>query len=152
MLPAKILSLLHLTHVATAVLMVAGALGCAVGGSVVDAVAVLVVFAVGVHGCAVLTRPDVLFRQPLTLHIRLNPEVGEEDKEEGSVHPDKVDDNGELVVTTVHEVILSSMKRYQDKLGLLDTETKTSVKVFLHSGFFHLRRSYRAKCTSCLLT
>lgn len=82
----------------------------AVGGAVVDAVAVLVVLPIGVGGRAVLTLFNVLLRQPLTLHVRLDPEVGEEHKEEGSVHPDKVDDRGELVVTAVHEVILSGVE------------------------------------------
>lgn len=91
----------------------------AVGGPVVDAVAVLVVFAIGVDSCAVLTLLNVLFWQPLTLHVSLDPEVGEEHKEEGSIHPDEVDDNGELVIAGVHEVILGSVKRYEDKLDLL---------------------------------
>lgn len=81
--------------------------------------AVLVVFAVGVDGCAILTLLNVLFGQPFTLHISLDPEVGEEHEEEGSVYPDEVEDHGELVVAAVHEVILGSMERYQDKLGLL---------------------------------
>lgn len=99
-----------------AVLVASGAVA---GAPVVDAVAVLVVFAVGVHGCAVLTLFNVLFWQPLTLHVSLDPEVGEEHEEEGSVHPDEVEDHGELVVAAVHEVILGSVERYQDKLGLL---------------------------------
>lgn len=90
-----------------------------IDGSVVDAVAVLVVFTVGVHSCAILTLLNVLFWQPLTLHISLDPEVGEEHKEEGSIQPHKVNDCWELVVTAVHEVILGNVKRYQDKLGLL---------------------------------
>lgn len=93
------LGLLHLGH-----------MGAAVGRAVVDAVAILVVLPVGVDGCAVQTLFNVLLGQPLTLHVRLDPEVGEEHKEEGSVHPDKVDYRGELVVTAVHEVILSSVE------------------------------------------
>lgn len=110
-----ILGLLHLAHVSAAVLVAGGA----VGGSVVDAVAVLVVFAVGVDSCAVLTLLNVLFRQPLTLHVSLDPEVGEEHEEEGSIHPDEVEDHGELVVTAVHEVILGGVEGYQNKLDLL---------------------------------
>lgn len=91
----------------------------AVAGPVLDAVAVFVVFAVGVDSRAVLTLLNVLFRQPLTLHVCLDPEVGEEHEEEGSIHPDEVNDHRELVVAAVHEVILGSMERYQDKLGLL---------------------------------
>lgn len=97
--------------------MASGTVAGAVGASVVDAV--LVVFAIGVDSCAVLTLFNVLFWQPLTLHVSLDPEVGEEHEEEGSVHPDEVEDHGELVVTAVHEVILGSMERYQDKLDLL---------------------------------
>lgn len=100
------LGLLHLGHAGAAVLVRSGA----VDGAVVDAVAVLVVFPVGVDRRAVLTLFNILLRQPLTLHVSLDPEVGEENKEESSVHPDKVDDCGELVVATVHEVILGSVK------------------------------------------
>lgn len=99
-----------------------------VGGAVLDAVlmmfAVLVVFAVlvtcsvFVHSCAVLRLAGGLLWQALTLHVSLDPEVGEEHKEEGSIHPDKVEDDGELVVTAVHEVILSGMDGHQDKLDL----------------------------------
>lgn len=108
------LGLLHLGHVGAAILVQSGA----VGGAVVDALAILVVLPVGVDGRAVLTLFNVLLGQPLTLHVRLDPEVGEEHKEEGSVHPDKVDYGGELVVTAVHEVILSSVEWNQDKLDL----------------------------------
>lgn len=66
------------------------------------------VFAVCVHSCAALTR----FWQTLALHISLEPEVGEQHKEEGTVHPDEVDDHRELEVAAVHEVILGSMERY----------------------------------------
>lgn len=100
------LGLLHLGHAGAAVLVQSGA----VGGAVVDAVAVLVVFAVGVDGRAVLALFNLLLRQPLTLHVSLDPEVGEEHKEEGPVHPDQVDDCGELVVATVHEVILGGVE------------------------------------------
>lgn len=109
-----LLGLLHLAHVRAAVLVVSGA----VGGAVADAVAVLVVFAVGVDGRAVLGRLDALFGQPLALHVSLDPEVGEEHEEEGSVHPDEVEDDGELVVTAGHEVILGGVDGHQDKLGL----------------------------------
>lgn len=100
------LGLLHLGHTGAAVLMWSGA----IDGAIVDSVAVLVVFPVGVDRRAVLTLFNILLRQPLTLHVSLDPEVGEEHKEESSVHPDKVDDCGELVVATVHEVILGSVK------------------------------------------
>lgn len=97
------LGLLHLGDAGAAVLVRSGA----VDGAVVDAV---VVFPVGVDRRAVLTLFNILLRQPLTLHVSLDPEVGEENKEESSVHPDKVDDCGELVVATVHEVILGGVK------------------------------------------
>ena len=93
-----------------------GAVAGAIAGAVADAV--LVVFAVGVGGCAVLTLLHVLFGQPFTLYISLDPEVGEEHEEEGPIDPDEVEDHGELVVAAVHEVILGSVERYQDKLGL----------------------------------
>lgn len=101
-------------------------------GSMVDADAVLVVFAVRVDSCAVLTLLNLLFWQPLTLHISLDPEIGEKHKEEGSIHPDEVDDQGELVVTAVHEVILSSVKRHQDKLDLLGGSRITNYKLAQH--------------------
>lgn len=90
----------------------------AISGSVVDAEAVLVVFAIGVDSGAVLALFNVLFWQPLTLHVSLDPEVGEKYKEEGTIHPYEVDDQGELVVAAVHEIILGSVKRNQDKLDL----------------------------------
>ncbi len=111
----EFLSLLHLANVSAAILVASQA----VGGYVVDAAAVLVVFAVGVDRRAVLVLLNVLFWQPLALHVSLDPEVGEQNKEEGSVHPDEVKDHGELVVTAVHEVILGGVERYEDKLGLL---------------------------------
>lgn len=108
-----------------AVLVVSGA----VGGSVLDAAAVLVVLAICVQWrCAVWTLLNVLFWQPLTLHISLDPEVGEEHEEEGAVHPDEVEDHRELVVAAVHEVILGGMKRYQHKLDLLGRNQKVLAK------------------------
>lgn len=106
MLSLVTLGLLHLGHTGAAVLVQGGA----VDAADVDAIAVLVVFPVGVDGRAVLTLFNILLGQPLTLHVSLDPEVGEEHKEESSVHPDKVDDCGELVVATVHEVILGGVK------------------------------------------
>lgn len=92
----------------------------AIGGTVADCIALLVVFAVAVHGCSILALANVPLWQALTLHVSLHPEVGEEHEEEGSVHPDKVDDCGELVVAVVHEVILGCVKRHEDKLDLLE--------------------------------
>lgn len=110
------LGLFHLAHVRTAIFMTCGA----VGGAVAESVALLVVFAVAVHRCAVLALANVPFWQALTLHVSLHPEVGEEHKEEGSVHPDKVDDCGKLVVAVIHEVILGSVERHEHKLDLLE--------------------------------
>lgn len=93
-----------------------------------DAVAIFVVLAIRVHCCAIRALLNVLFWQPFTLHVSLDPEVGEEHEEEGSVHPDEVDDHGELVVAAVHKVILSGMKRNQDKLGLLGRNQDASAK------------------------
>ena len=107
------LGLLHLARVSAAVVVVGRAVAAA---AVVDAVAVLVALAVG---RAVLTLLDVLFGQPLALHVRLHPEVGEEHEEEGSVHPYEVEDHGVLVVTAVQEVILGGVERHQHKLDLL---------------------------------
>lgn len=124
----QILGLLHLPHVSAAVLVVGGTVAGAVGGSMGDAIAsaILVVFAIllafifGVRSSgAVLTLLNVLLRQPLTLHVCLDPEVGEKNEEEGSIHPDQVEDHGELVVAAVHEVILGCMERHEHKLGLL---------------------------------
>lgn len=114
------LGLFHLAHVRAAIFMTCRA----VGGAVAESVALLVVFAVAVHGGAVLTLANVPFWQALTLHVSLHPEVGEEHEEEGSVHPDEVDDCGELVVAVVHEVILGCVERHEHKLDLLEDKTR----------------------------
>lgn len=108
------LGLFHLARVRAAIFMTCRA----VGGAVADSVALLVAFAVAVHGCAILALAIVHFWQALALHVSLHPEVGEEHEEEGSVYPDKVDECGELVVAVVHEVILGCVKRHEHKLGL----------------------------------
>lgn len=124
------LGLFHLANVRAAIFMTCRA----VGGAVADSVALLVVFAIAVHGCAVLALANVPFWQALTLHVSLHPEVGEEHKEEGSVHPDKVDDCGELVVTMVHEVILGCVKRHEHKLDLLEENRIKNVSRTLSAG------------------
>lgn len=116
------LGLFHLAHVRAAIFMTCGA----VGGAVAQPVALLVVFAVAVHGCAVLALVNVPFGQALTLHVSLHPEVGEEHEEEGSVHPDEVDDCGELVVAVVHEVILGGVERHEHELDLLGDHCRES--------------------------
>lgn len=125
----EILGFLHLAHVSAAILIVSRAVG-GDGGNVVDAVAVLMVFPIGVYGCAIWTPFNVLFGQSLTLHVSLDPKVGEEHEEEGSIHPDEVDDQRVLIVTPVHEVILSNVERYQDKLNLLG-RNQESAKNFI---------------------
>lgn len=133
---SRFLSFFHLAVEGAAVLIVSGAVGSCVLVDAVTAAAliqfgifvdfsVLLVFSICVCHCAVLLFLDVLFRQPLTLHVGLDPEVGEEDEEEGAVHPDEVNDGGELEVTAVHKVILSGVEGDQDKLGLLKWGGKT---------------------------
>jgi len=56
--------------------------------------------------------------QPLAFSVRLIPEIGEEHEEDGAVHPDEVDDDWVLVVTTGQEVVLGDVQRDQDKLDL----------------------------------
>lgn len=63
-----------------------------------------------------------VFGEPLALGVGLVPEVGEEHKEESAVHPDEVDDDGDLVVAALHEVILGSVQRHQHKLDLVKRE------------------------------
>lgn len=88
-------------------------------------IAILHLFAVGHHGNvangnavgmtisnAILLELRLLgcCRQPFTLYVGLNPEVGEEYEEEGSVHPDEVNEHGHLKVTLLHEVVLRDVK------------------------------------------
>lgn len=76
--------------------------------------AILQVLAIGVHSGSIdFTLQawfNILLWQPLTLHIGLVPEVGEEHEEERSIHPDEVEEQGDLIVTAFHEVPLGSMK------------------------------------------
>lgn len=65
--------------------------------------------------------------QPLALDVGLVPEVGEEDEEEGAVHPDKVEDHRHLVITAGHKVILCSVKGHQHKLHLEKNRTESEV-------------------------
>lgn len=66
-----------------------------------------------VLGC-LLSHP----RQPFALCVGLVPEVGEEDEEDGPINPDEVDEDGELVLTAGHEVILRDVDRDNHKLCL----------------------------------
>lgn len=143
MLPES-LGLLHLAVLGASIFRmsraVAGAVRGAVGGAMLDAVGcsmadpvagsvfiafailvgfpVLVALSVCISGGAVLVLALVLLWQTFALHVSLDPEVGEEDEEEGSVHPDEVDDCWELVAAAVHEVILGGVEGYEDKLDL----------------------------------
>lgn len=63
-----------------------------------------------------------VFGQPFALGVGLVPEVGEKHKEESAIHPNEVDDDGDLVVTALHEVILGSMQRHKHKLDLVKRE------------------------------
>lgn len=110
-----ILCLLHFVRVRTDIVMMSRAIARAVAFMVAGAIfmvfdAIFHVFPVSINNCAILTILNVLFRQALTLHISLNPEVGEKHKKEGAIHPDEVNNYWELVVTTVHEVILGGME------------------------------------------
>lgn len=69
-------------------------------------------------GLAFLIRLFGTLGQPLAFHVGLVPEVGEEDEEEGAIHPDEVEDHRKLVITAGHEVILCSMEGHQHKLYL----------------------------------
>lgn len=103
---------------------------------VVVCMPVLQVFTIGHHGAGFagwtvhLRLLGGCGRQPLALDVSLYPEVGEEEEEEDTVHPNEVDPNGNLVVTLFHEVVLADVNGDQDKLclqknrrGLLDTCT-----------------------------
>jgi len=113
----SILGLLHFAELRAAVL----ALRRGRSVTFVADGAVFTVLAVGVNGgvhATVQAPLRVLLGQPLALDVRLHPEVGEEHEEEGAVHPDEVDDDGELVVAGVHEVVLRGVEGDQHKLDL----------------------------------
>lgn len=48
--------------------------------------------------------------QPFAFGVGMIPEIGEEHKEDGAVHPDEVDDDWVLVVTGGHEVVLRDVQ------------------------------------------
>lgn len=114
----KILGLLHLARMGTAIFVVTGTVAGAIAGTV------LMVFTIGDQGgpigLAIEAGLGILLGQPLALYVSLVPEVGEEHKEEGAIHPDEVDEQGDLVVTALHEVILGGVKGHHHKLNLLD--------------------------------
>lgn len=91
--------------------------------SVTVPVPVLQVFPIGCHSDRLIDRA-VLFwlgvwgREPLSLYVGLNPEVGEEEEEEHAIHPNEVDPEGNLVVALLHEVVLGDVNGHQNKLRL----------------------------------
>lgn len=107
----KVLNLFYFAHVSLAVKEVVG-------------VPILQVFSIGHHGGGFVgwTVHQRLVggcgRQPLALDVGLYPEVGEEEEEEDTVHPNEVDPKGNLVVTLLHEVVLADVDGDQDKLRL----------------------------------
>lgn len=56
--------------------------------------------------------------EPFAFGVGVIPEVGEQHEEDGTVHPDEVDDDWILVVTARHEVVLGDVQGDQDKLDL----------------------------------
>lgn len=48
--------------------------------------------------------------QPLPLGVGMIPEIGEQDEEDGAIHPDEVDDERVLVVAAGHEVVLADVQ------------------------------------------
>lgn len=56
--------------------------------------------------------------QPLSLSVRVIPEIGEEHEEDGAIHPDEVDNERVLVVAAGHEVVLADVQGDEDKLDL----------------------------------
>lgn len=57
-------------------------------------------------------------RQPFAPYVGLHPEVREENEEEDTVHPNKMDPQGNLVVAFFHEVVLADVNGDQNKLYL----------------------------------
>jgi hypothetical protein len=48
--------------------------------------------------------------QSLALGVGVIPEIGEQHKEDGAIHPDEVDNDWVLVATAGHEVVLGDMQ------------------------------------------
>lgn len=86
---------------------------------------ILQVFTVGHHGNGFIGQTIQLwlilrFRQAVALYVGLHPKVWEKEEEEGAIHPDKMDPQGNLVVALFHEVVLADVNRDQNKLCKLD--------------------------------
>ena len=90
---------------------------------VVERIPILQVFAIRHHGdrftsWAIQFWLVVCDRKPFALYVGLHPKVGEEEEEEDTIHPDQVDPKGNLVVTSLHEVVLADVNGDQNKLRL----------------------------------
>lgn len=86
-------------------------------------VPILAAFPVGHHSLGVtdgaILRCLVLnYGKPVALYVGLHPKVGKEEEEEDSINPDKVDPQGNLVVTILHEVVLADVNGHQNELYL----------------------------------
>lgn len=57
-------------------------------------------------------------RESIALDIGLEPEIGEKNEEEGTIDPNKMDENGDFVFTLFHEIVLRYVDRNQDELRL----------------------------------
>lgn len=82
-----------------------------------------------VLGC-LLSHPG----QPLALGVGLVPKVGEEDEEDGPINPDKVNEDGELVLAVGHEVILGDVDGDNHKLCLGARQSKNKLLMGAGSG------------------
>ena len=87
-------------------------IACAVGDTIAGNI--LCVLAIAGHsrsiGLAIVTLFAVQLWQPFAFNVGLVPEVGEQNKEEGAVHPNEVDEQRDLIVTALHKVILRDME------------------------------------------
>lgn len=90
---------------------------------------ILSVFTVDHHRVG-FARQAILFRlvwhdgKSVAMYVGLHPKVGEQEEEERSIHPDKVDPHGDLIVTLFHEVVLADVNGNQDKLRLQNKREK----------------------------
>lgn len=82
-----------------------------------------------VLGC-LLSQPG----QPFALGVGLVPKVGEEDEEDGPINPDKVNEDGELVLAGGHEVILGDVDGDNHKLCLGARQSKNRLFIGAESG------------------
>ncbi|KAI1236746.1 hypothetical protein IHE44_0014999, partial [Lamprotornis superbus] len=97
-----------------------------------------------VLGC-LLSHPG----QPFALGVGLVPKVGEEDEEDGPINPDKVNEDGELVLAVGHEVILGDVDGDNHKLCLGARQSKN--KSFMRAGSGNPLETLFLKATPRLL-